>query len=614
MNMKRMIHTILLISAFQFCTAQKMGPQTLAMLQESPAGSKIITFFEWINDGTEVSEDMLGQIFDSEVIERNGPGRMLSMFENIRSQDGQLELYDAERVSVSQYDLTVRGLASEEFLSMSFEFTSKPPYKIRGLMLENSNGKPTNKTPILSPGERKEFEAVPITYASPEVIRKEADKIARAYQDMNWFTGVVMVAKEGVPVFEKAYGLADIEKNIPNTAETRFRIGSINKMFTAILIMQMMSDGKLSPDDKLEKFGLGFPEEIAGKVTLRQILGHKAGFSDIFIPEYLDNIRAYKDIDDILPLLLHAPLIYEPGTDQQYSNYGYIVLGAILEKISGKPFAELLQERILDVIDLDDTFYNIAENITGEAQSYRFTPTGKKVDHTALLEYCTPDGGMYSTTKDLLTFFQKFFYTEELLSDEMKMQWVTEFSETEKTWADMLKRGAEIGEAGGGPGVNAVVEWSLKDNYAVIVLANTDQGVAEEIGRRIMQAVKGQSYEDPQLPPAFFAGKLYHDKGRDFLRKNLKKQLKAHGYREYHAGILNNLGYALIQENQYHQAIEVFSVNTELFPDEANTWDSLGEAYFKKGDKASARTYYAKALQIDPGLPSALRMMEELAE
>ena len=98
----------------------------------------------------------------------------------------------------------------------------------------------------------------------------------------------------GKPFFEKAYGLADIENNIPNTVDTKFRIGSINKSYTDVLITQMVAKGKLSFDDKLSSFNLGFPREIGDKITLRHILTHSAGFSDIFIPQYLKHIRDYK--------------------------------------------------------------------------------------------------------------------------------------------------------------------------------------------------------------------------------------------------------------------------------------------------------------------------------
>ena len=226
---------------------------------------------------------------------------------------------------------------------------------------------------------------------------------------------------------------------------------------------------------------------------------------------------------------MNEPLIYEPGKNRRYSNYGYIVLGAILEKISGMSFGELLQKNILDVLEAKATHYDIAENINGEAKSYRFLTSGKKIDHTGGLEYCTPDGGMYSTAKELLEYYQALLYSEKLLSDEMKIKRFMGYTETNKKWKNMVKSGGTIGEAGGGPGVSALVEMNLGANFTVIVLANTDKQVAEEVGLRIMSFIEGHGVEEIKLPPAHTAWNLIDGKDMSYLKKNFKADLKKEG-------------------------------------------------------------------------------------
>ena len=364
-----------LITLFFFCfsiyeiSAQHLGPQTLPDLKESPAGSKIIDFINLINEGQKVTEQSISELFASGMIEKHGAKKLAGFIQDIRQTDGQLTLYEADRKAMFNYVLKLKGSNHGEWLNADLKLEENPPYGITGFGLNNSGEIPQNQTPILSPGKKITFERSKKSYPSNQEIATEADKIAKAFEDLNWFSGVVMVARDGKPVFEKAYGLADIEKGIKNTPGTKFRIGSINKSYTSVLISQMVEKGKLSYDDKLSKFDLGFPAAVADKINIRQILTHSAGFADIFIPKYLDNIRDYKTIDDILPLLMNEPLIYEPGKNRQYSNYGYIVLGAILEKISGKPFGELLQENILDVISAKDTHYDIAENILHNIQN-----------------------------------------------------------------------------------------------------------------------------------------------------------------------------------------------------------------------------------------------------
>lgn len=614
-TMKNLSNTLLLTLFFLwsgFGSAQHLGQQSLAQLEESPAGKYVIAFIQLINEGKEVSATDIPRLFSPSIIERNTAENLINIVLDIRESDGQLELYEADRVEKFQYNLLLKGLNHEEFLAMELNMAEKEPYKIEGLRLVNSAKKPKNAEPLLSPQTKMTFEARPVNYLEHQELIKEADKIAQTYVDMNWFSGVVMLAKNGQPFYEKAYGYADIEKKIPNTPETKFRIGSINKSFTATLITQMVEEGKLSYDDKLSKFNLGFSAEIGDKVQLKHILTHTAGFADIFIPQYLNNIRDYKDIDDIMPLLMNEPLIYEPGKDEQYSNYGYIVLGAILEKISGKKFGDLLQENILDKIGLKDTHYDIAEHITGEAQSYRFTLSREKVNHTAQLEYCTPDGGMYSTAADLLNYYYNYLYTERLVSHKSKAIRVFGYNNPKKSWEDILKMGGGIGDAGGGPGVSALVEIIMKDEYMIIVLANTDNQIAEEVGLKIASALQGRSYPEPKLPPAFFAYQLTQKFDTQTLANSFKKRMKKEGYRDVNSGILNRIGYMLMREKELDEAIRIFKLNIDLFPKEANPYDSLGEAYFKQGNMAMAKSYYQKALKIDPNLVSAQEMLRKI--
>ncbi|MCB9263532.1 MAG: serine hydrolase [Lewinellaceae bacterium] len=451
--------------------------------------------------------------------------------------------------------------------------------------------------------------------ASKEKIAREAARIAGEYHDMGWFSGVVLLAEKGKPFYQQAFGYADIKNKVPNTMDTKFRIGSINKDYTAVLVLQMVEAGQLTLEDKLAKFQLGFPADIAGKITLRQLLNHTAGFGDIFIPEYLDNIRSYKSIDDIIPLLREEPLAYEPGTDQQYSNYGYIVLGAILEKVSGKSYEQLLQENIFQPLGATNTLCRIAEEIEGEARSYRYTLSGEKVDHTPLLEYPTPDGGMYSTAAEQLDFFQALFYTDKLISDKSKALMLTDYSDAPPAWENIIgQEGAVLGFAGGGPGVSAVVEIILKEQYLFIVLANTDRNIAELISRRIEQSALERPVEKVQLPAGNYLYGILQKKGGQYLRQNIEKLLEQGGYESKSPMLLNQMGYTLLEEGKTKEAIEVFRINTELYPEEANPWDSLAEAYLRSGDEKMALKYYRKALEIDPDFPSARKMVEELGE
>ena len=454
---------------------------------------------------------------------------------------------------------------------------------------------------IASAGEKRAAST-----ASDELLVSKTDEIISQYTDPGWFSGSVVIFKGDKVIYDKSFGFSDIEKKVRNTSATKIRIGSINKHFTAVLVMQKVQSGKISLDDTLEKFELGFPKGIAEKITVRHLLQHTSGFADIFNDEYFETYRSLKNIDDKLPLLLDKPLISEPGKEFNYSNYGYIILGAILEKLEKKSFQSIIDENILNVIKADDTDYALTENVKDKAKSYHFTPLGGKVDRTNSLENITPDGGMYSTPYDLALFYSKLLYSNDLLNNQSRAAMGNRYKESIRQWSEILDSDkAKWSSYGGGPGVSAAVDILIKDKLMVIALANTDDVVAERITQRVIEVYQGKQYRKVMLPLALFATKLLVEKGGLYFIDNAKHEFFQAGYDDYSAGPLNKLGFALIENNQLDEAISVFIANTKIFPQEPNTFDSLAYAYEKTEDKTKALLNYQKALSLDSDFESA---------
>jgi CubicO group peptidase (beta-lactamase class C family) len=435
--------------------------------------------------------------------------------------------------------------------------------------------------------------------SADELLVNKTDEIIKQYTDVDWFSGSVVIFKEDKVIYDKSFGYADIENKVNNTSAMKIRIGSINKHFTAALVMQKIQSGDLSLDDKLEKFGLGFPKDIAKKITIRHLLQHRAGFADIFNNEYFKTYRSLKSINDKIPLLLDKPLISKPGTKFNYSNYGYIVLVAILEKIEKKNFQQIINENILNVIKADNTKYDLTENVIDKARSYNFTPLGKKIDKTDSLENITPDGGMYSTPYDLALFYSKLLYSNELLNDASKAMIINGYKESTKPWSEFLESNtARWRSYGGGPGVSAAVEVLIKDKLMVIALANTDDVVAERISQRVVEVYQGKQYKKVMLPQGLFATKLLEEKGHVYFVDNAKREFLQAGYDNKSARPLNKLGFAFIENNQLDQAISVFTANTKIFPADGNLQDSLGEAYLKAGSLKLAAKSFERAIEL----------------
>src|ERR1043165_9673037 len=279
------------------------------------------------------------------------------------------------------------------------------------------------------------------------------------------FSGVVMLAKDGQPVLERAYN--------GHRIDTKFNLGSINKIFTKVAIGQLAAAGKISLSDTVRKHLPDYPSPIADKITIEQLIPFRSGLGDFFGPEYLaappPKIRK---LADYLPLFVDKPLLFEPGTDERYSNAGYIVLGLIIERVSRQSYFDYVLEHIYKPAGMKDTdSYQIDEKVPNRA-----TPTTKRGE-LQMPGRGSSAGGGYSTAHDLLR-FSKALSANKLLPPK---------------WTDWVFHGPEhnLGVAGGAPGINATL--LIEPPYTLVVLANQDPPAAEEIARaaRPLLGVRG---------------------------------------------------------------------------------------------------------------------------
>ena len=163
------------------------------------------------------------------------------------------------------------------------------------------------------------------------------DSYMQAWTDMNMFSGTVLVAKDGNIILHKAFGKSNIDRNIDNTCDTRFRIGSLTKAFTAIVVLQLEQQGKLSTKDRLSKY---IPDHTqADDITLDMLLNHRSGIVDhTTLPDFQTHRRMdVCPLEETIAAFKNLPLEFEPGTRFKYSNSNYILLGFIIEKVTGRP-------------------------------------------------------------------------------------------------------------------------------------------------------------------------------------------------------------------------------------------------------------------------------------
>jgi D-alanyl-D-alanine carboxypeptidase len=303
------------------------------------------------------------------------------------------------------------------------------------------------------------------------------------------FAGALLVAKDGKPVFEQAYGMADREDHVPNTLKTRFRIGSMNKVFTAVATLQLVAAGKLGLDDPLGKYLTDYPnKEAASKVTIRHLLTHMGGTGDFFGPEFDQHRLELRTHEDYVKLFGSRPLKFEPGSRWEYSNYGFLILGAVIDKVSGQNYYDCVRDHVYEPSGMGSTGSEPEdETVPDRSVGYTKFRSSNWQRNTDFLPYRGASaGGGYTTVGDLLRFANAL--QEHKLLDAHYTEMLTTGKEGTpgKSYAfgfgDRVLNGNRcFGHPGGSPGMNGEPAVCPGAGYVVVALANLDPPAAQRI-------------------------------------------------------------------------------------------------------------------------------------
>lgn len=339
-------------------------------------------------------------------------------------------------------------------------YEPEPPHRITGLQLK----------PEAAPlGEH---------VASPPVLEQRLDSLARA----DAFAGVVVVGRGDRVLSRKAVGLADRAKQVPMTPETRINIGSITKAFTGVAILRLAQDGKLGLDDAIGKYVQGFADSVARTVTIRQLLQHRSGMGDFFTsPQFQANPSKVRTLDDYMRIARSTPLEFAPGTRERYSNLGYVVLGAIVQKVSGKPWHDAIADYVYRPAGM--TSSGVFERTApGIAQGYAGTPPDLTPNYATLPGLGSPAGGTYATADDLRRFALALF-DHKLLDQAYTDLWFGRFEAGSSGWGP-------VGIAGGAPGVNAELVMNPISRDVIVVMSNRSPPSAGRVAQQLEGEVR----------------------------------------------------------------------------------------------------------------------------
>jgi CubicO group peptidase (beta-lactamase class C family) len=390
-----------------------------------------------------------------------------------RRMTGGFDLRKIVSSTPTKITALVQEHISDTFARLELTLDDKPPYRVKSLGL-------------LVVDRPAEFALRHLP--QQDLLTSLRERLARE-SSADRFAGAVLVAKDGKPVFEEAYGLADREHHKPDTTDTRFRLGSMNKMFTATSIMQLVQAGKIELDKPFGTYLTDYPNKTAASsVTIRQLLTHTGGTGDIFGPDFEKNRLKLRTLQDYIDLYGNRPLRFTPGSKWEYSNYGFILLGAVIEKVSGQSYYDYVRQHIYEPAGMTSTASEPENEIVANRSiGYTQMLGATWKPNTDTLPYRgTSAGGGYSTVGDLLRF------ANALQSHVLLNAQYTRMMTTGKVATPVGKYGYGFdervvngtrcfGHSGGAPGMNGDLEICPEAGYVIAVLSNLDPPAASRI-------------------------------------------------------------------------------------------------------------------------------------
>jgi CubicO group peptidase (beta-lactamase class C family) len=461
--MRRWLKARLVLLALGLVAA---GAAAAPLFPDTQAGRRAQAYFYAFNTGR---EDAMRAFLEANVSAPSLAERSLDVrlggYRQMRSEHGTLTPVRL----LDQSEDRIHVLASDHFdhtLDLTLEFDPTEPHTLLGIrVLDTGPQESQTAQETIEPlGEEQAAVAW----------RARLDSLAHADR----FAGAALLAKGDQVLFQAAYGEASRSDHTPNRVDTKFNLGSINKVFTKLAIAQLVEQGKVRLDDTIDRYLPDYPKAVASRVTVRQLLEHRGGIGDVFGDAYdrIDHSRLRR-VADWIPLFRDVPLAFEPGTREQYSNGGYVLLGAIVERVSGEDYYDYVRAHVYRPLEMKDTddfpsdgrTPNLAagytRNLPGASASDGWMDNGPSRPWRG-----SPAGGGYSTLADLLRFVQAL-RAGKLLKPETLAR---DFPE----WRPDEHGEVGLGVAGGAHGINAAIE--TVGPYTVIVLANLDPPAASE--------------------------------------------------------------------------------------------------------------------------------------
>jgi CubicO group peptidase (beta-lactamase class C family) len=437
------------------------------------------------------------------------------------------------------------------------------------------------------------------------------DALIARYHELGLFNGSALVAEGGQPILRKGYGEANMEWHIPVTPDTRFRLGSITKQFTATLVMQMVEQGQIDLGAPITRYLPDYPKPNGDRITIHQLLNHTSGIPGYTeLPEFGRTARLPQKPAEFMKMFSRLDLLFEPGTKFSYSNSGYFLLGVILEKVSGKPYPQLLRERIFDPLAMNQSGYDSTRPLI-EKRAAGYDATLDGYVNTGYLDMGEPfsAGSLYSSVDDLLRWDQAL-YGEKVLKGVSKDKMFTP-GLSNYGYGLVIHKGAvtTIEHGGGINGFNTQIDRDVETKRLFVLLNNTGGAPLQEMVEGLRAILDGKQAAMPKTPASPVLYKTWQSSGIGAVMEQLKSMQAGTVY-DTRERELSRLAGTLLGKGKVDDALQVARAAEAASPKSSNVAALMGQVQAAAGHRVEAQMAYSRAIELSD-TPRAFPMLTE---
>lgn len=452
--------------------------------------------------------------------------------------------------------------------------------------------------------------------------KEKLDEIMKSYHQFNMFDGSVLVAENGKIIYKAAFGMANREWHIPNTTETKFMLGSVSKPITAILMLIQVQKGLIDLDKTIADYVPEFSKKNGKSITIRQLLSHTSGMPNYdIIKDFFPKIsRRNFTREEYIQLFMDSALVFKPGTNYYYSSWGYFTLGYIMEKVTGKSYAQLMKDDIFDKLGMTNSgSYYHTQIVTNRASGYDYSLGGYTSADFRDQSNTMGTGDLYSTVEDLFK-LHVAISNNTLLNKNLTVEMFTPgirpwrygfgwFNQNFKyTATDSVFANYHLGTT---EGFLSFLIRIPSTNSLIVFLCNSAPTHFFGIATSLMKVLYDKPVILKQPVHKVLETLLATANGEKAITEYKKmKNDSAHYYIDWLA--MDQLGNQLYDLKRFQDASIIFENNALEFPQRDLALFDLAKTYEKLGRKADAIIWYKKTLALNPGYEEAKNRLKDL--